>query len=253
MLRKAIVRKPCKNLIKGITSAELGVPNHELAIHQHQKYVEALIRCGLKVTVLPEDENYPDSTFIEDTAIVTEKCAVIALPGAKSRKGEIIDIKNVLKRNFSVIEKIENPGTLEGGDVLRVGNHFYIGLSERTNDEGAAQLITILNKYGFSGSVILLSEFLHLKSGAAYIENNNLLLAGELLDSEEFKGFNIIRIDDDECYAANSVWINGSVIVPQGNNKTSQKIKNLGYNLIELELSEFRKLDGGASCLSLRF
>jgi dimethylargininase len=253
MFTNAIVRTPSKSFVNGITTANLGLPDYNLAIKQHQDYINALIKCGLKVKVLPADEEYPDSTFVEDTALLTKKCAIISNPGAPTRKGEILEMKQVLKSYYSAIEKIENPGTVEPGDIMMVGDHFYIGLSERTNEDGAAQMITILNKYGFSGSAILMNDMLHLKTGVAYLENNNLLAFGEFLGEEEFKNFNIIEIAPEESYAANCIWVNNYVLVPKGFPKTRDKIIDAGYSIIEVDVSEFRKLDGGLSCLSLRF
>ncbi|MCB0744518.1 MAG: N(G),N(G)-dimethylarginine dimethylaminohydrolase [Ignavibacteriae bacterium] len=253
MFTNAIVRTPSKSFVNGITTANLGLPDYNLAIKQHQDYINALIMCGLKVKVLPADEEYPDSTFVEDTALLTKKCAIISNPGAPTRKGEIKEMKQVLKSYYSKIEKIKNPGTVEPGDIMMVGDHFYIGLSERTNKDGAAQMISSLNKYGYSGSTIFMKDMLHLKTGVAYLENNNLLAYGEFLKEDEFRNFNIIEIDEDESYAANCIWVNNYVIVPKGFPKTRDKIVDAGYSIIEVDVSEFRKLDGGLSCLSLRF
>lgn len=253
MFTKAIVRTPSKSMVNGLSTAKLGLPDYEIALKQHKEYINALIKCGLKVTVLPADEDYPDSTFVEDTALLTKKCAIITNPGASSRKGEVVEMKRELKRFYSHIEGIETPGTVEAGDIMMVGDHFYIGLSERTNDDGAAQMIALLNKYGYSGSAIFMSDMLHLKTGVAYLENNNLLAFGEFLTEDEFRNFNIIEIDEDESYAANCIWVNKYVIVPKGFPKTRNKIADAGYAIIELDVSEFRKLDGGLSCLSLRF
>lgn len=253
MFTKAIVRTPCKNLVNGLTSAKLGKPDYFIALEQHKKYIEALRKCGLDVTVLEADENYPDSTFVEDAALLTPFCAIITNPAILSRKGEIIELSQVVKNFYSNAEAIEAPGTLEGGDVMIAGNHYYIGLSERTNLQGAGQLIEILNKYGLTGSTISLELALHLKSGVSYIENNNLLVIGEFENKPEFQSFNLIHVNDDESYAANSLWINNNVLVPKGFPITKKKIELLGYTIIEVDVSEFRKLDGGLSCLSLRF
>ena len=175
MFTKAIVREPCKNIVNGITSADLGIPDYIKAMAQHKQYVNALIKCGLDVIILKPDEKYPDSTFIEDTALLTPKCAIIMRPGAKSRRGETEAVFDLLKTHFSIIEEIKPPGTIEGGDIMMVRSHYYIGISGRTNKDGANQLIKILNKYGLNGSTIKLSNILHLKTGLAYLENNNLL------------------------------------------------------------------------------
>ncbi len=253
MFAKAIVQTPCKNMMFGLTSTNLGLPNYSLALHQHHEYIEALIECGLDVTVLNADENYPDSVFVEDTALLTPPCAIITNPGAHSRKGETFEMSKTLNRFYSTVESIEDPGTLDAGDVMMVGKHFYIGLSERTNETGADQLTSFLNKYGMTASTISLEKSLHLKTGVSYLEHNNLLATGEFLSKSEFQHFNLIEIDDDECYAANCVWINDKVLVPKGFSETKMKIEEFGYTTIAVDVSEFQKLDGGLSCLSLRF
>ena len=253
MFTKAIVRIPCKNLVNGLTTANLGKPDYDLAIIQHQKYIQALKHCWLEVITLEANETYPDSTFVEDTALLTPHCAIITNPGASSRKGEILAMKKVLLDQYGMVEEIKDPGTMEAGDVMMVGGHYYIGLSERTNSLGANQLMAILNSYGMTGSAVTLEQGLHLKSGVSYLENNNLLVTTAFMDKPEFQKFNQIIVDEDESYAANSLWINGNVLVPKGFPKTNKKIEANGYKTISVDVSEFRKLDGGLSCLSLRF
>jgi len=253
MFTKAIVRKPCRNFIKGLSTANLGEPNYYKAMKQHRFYVEALQSCGLDVHILEADENYPDSVFVEDAALLTKNCAIITNPGANSRRGEIAEMEKVVEKFYTNIEKIINPGTVEAGDIMMVGDHFYIGLSDRTNLDGAKQMISILEKNGLTGSTVELSEMLHLKTGLSYLENNNMLVSGEFEQHPEFEKFNRLIISEEEMYAANSLWINNKVIVPQGNPKTKKMIENAGYEVISLDMSEFRKLDGGLSCLSLRF
>jgi len=253
MFRNAIVRIPCQAIINGLTSSDLGKPDYERALVQHSDYIRLLRELGLKVNILKEEELFPDSTFIEDVAICTPELAIITNPGAESRRGEIGGMRQVLATYFENIEQIVHTGTLEGGDILMVNSHFFIGISERTNNKGADQLIEILEKYGMTGSKIHLKKMLHLKTGVSFLGNNNLLVSGELKSCEEFARFNRIEIDKDESYAANSLWINGMVMVPMGFPKTKKKIENAGYTAIEVDVSEFRKVDGGLSCLSLRF
>ena len=253
MFKNAIVRKPGRSLVNGLTGANLGPPDYNKAVEQHAGYVKALKDCGLTVRVLEADENFPDSTFVEDVALLTPRCAIITNPGAPSRRGEISGIKNIIRDYYKDVEEILSPGTLEAGDIMMVGSHFYIGLSERTNAAGAEQLIYILNKYKMTGSVVKLEKVLHLKTGLAYLENNNLIACGEFLSHPEFQKFNIIEIPEDESYAANCVWINGKVLIPEGYPRAKEKIIEAGYSVIEVDVSEFRKLDGGLSCLSLRF
>ena len=154
MFKIAIVRKPGKSMLKGLTTAELGLPDYENALVQHAEYIKVLKECGLEVMVLEEDEKHPDSTFVEDTALLTRECAIITNPGALSRRGEIIEIKNVLKEYYSNIEEVQEPGTADAGDIIMVGSHFYIGLSERTNEKGAEQVVDYLEKYGMRGSTV---------------------------------------------------------------------------------------------------
>lgn len=210
-------------MVKGITSANLGVPDYEKALIQHKKYVESLEMCGLKVKVLNALNNFPDSVFIEDVSLCTPHCAIVTNPGAESRNGEIAEMKQVLSDYFKNIEEIKFPGTLDGGDVMMVGDHYYIGISARTNDNGAGQLISILEKYGMTGSKVAMSEMLHLKTGINYLENNNVLAAGEFVENPLFRNFNKTVIDSNEAYAANSLWINNTVLVPKGFPNTLKK------------------------------
>jgi dimethylargininase len=253
MFSKAIVRKPGKSFINCITSSNLGVPDYYKAVEQHATYVTALKKCGLEVIELPADENFPDSTFVEDPALLTSHCAIITNPGAPSRRGEIIGIKKALKDFYPDISEIISPGHVEAGDIMMVGDHYYIGLSARTNLSGAEQIIEILNKHGMSGSCITLEKVLHLKTGVSYLENNTLAACGEFLNKAEFASFSKIEIPEKESYATNCVWINGNVLVARGYPLTKQKIEKAGYPVLEVDVSEFRKADGGLSCLSLRF
>ncbi|CAF1541227.1 unnamed protein product, partial [Didymodactylos carnosus] len=176
-----VCRTPCSQIVNGITSANLGKPIYKELLDQHNSYIRALQTCEVDITILPSLEDYPDSVFVEDVTLCTPKCAIVTLPGADSRCGEASLMTPVLRRFYEHIECIQAPGTLDAGDVMMVGDHYYIGASTRTNAEGAAQLIAILNKYGMTGSVVKLEKGLHLKTGLTYLENNNLLAAGEFI------------------------------------------------------------------------
>ena len=253
MFKNAIVRKPCPEIIEGLTSVSLGLPDYNKALNQHEKYVDELIACGLEVKILEADSRFPDSVFVEDVALCTSECAIITNPGAPSRNGEKLEMNTVLQSFYKHIESINAPGTLDAGDVMMVGKHFYIGISERTNIQGADHLVRILKRYGMTGSAVPLYEMLHLKSGLSYLEQNHLLISGEFIKHPAFQGFQKIEVDPDESYAANSLWVNSTVLVPAGFPKTRKKIEQAGYKTKVLDVSEFRKLDGGLSCLSLRF
>jgi dimethylargininase len=252
MFTRAIVREVPETIAAGITSADLGKPDYERACEQHDSYVGALERCGLEVTVLGADERYPDSVFIEDTAVVTDRCAILARPGAPARRGEVRAVGEALSKHYENIERIVSPGTLDGGDVLQVGDHFYIGLTRRTNREGAEQLSALLQRYGFGASLVDVGRFLHLKTGVAYLGGNDLVVAGELVENYGFDGFDKLVVAPEEEYCVNCILVEDLVLVAGGYEETKKKIAGRGYEVIELEMSEFRKVDGGLSCLSLR-
>lgn len=257
MFTRAITRKPCKKLIDGISTGQFcdGTPDYDAAVKQHDIYVATLRKLGLDVTELEADERFPDSCFVEDPAVVMERCAVITNPATDSRNGEKHEIIDAIKKFYSddQIFHIEAPGTMEGGDVMRVGDHFYVGLSDRTNEEGARQFNDIVTKFGYTSSTIPVTEGLHLKDFVIYLENNNMLVTSVMNERPEFKDFNRFVIDPDELYAINSMNINGTVLVPDGYPKTKKIIEDLGYPIILMDTNEFKKIDGSLTCLSLRF
>jgi len=252
MIQRAITRKPCSNFAQGITTAQLGQPDFLRALRQYSDYVNALKSCGLEVTQLEADESFPDSCFVEDVAVVTDEVAVITNPGAVSRKGEIQGIIPVLEK-IRELSYIQSPGTLEGGDVMQIEKHFYVGLTHRTNEVGAHQLGSILSPFGYSYSAIPVGSALHLKTAVNYIVNNILLASKEFILHPAFKHFHVIEVEDDELYAANCLLINDTLIIPGGFGKIKSALMELNYHMIELDMSEFEKMDGGLTCLSLRF
>ena len=192
---------------------------------------------------------------MEDPAVLTAKCAIITNPGAPARNGEKDEILTAVRRYYPEdrIERIRVPGTLEGGDVMMVGDHFYVGRSERTNAEGIRQFREILLKYGMDCTEIELREVLHLKTGVNYLEDHTLLVSGEFIGKPEFADFRKVVIPEEEAYGANCIWVNGTVIIPEGYPVVLSSVRALGYPTLTVDTSEFRKLDGGLSCLSLRF
>jgi len=252
LFSRAIVRLPGPDAGRGLTTAGLGSPDRSLLLEQHASYVRTLRGLGLEVIVLDPAPGFPDAYFVEDTAVVLPELAVLAHPGAPSRRGEAPLIEPVLARYRKVI-RVEPPGTLDGGDVLAVGSRFFIGLSARTNMEGAEQLGRILAGQGFSWSPVAVAGGLHLKSGVCALGDETLVIAGWLADNEAFRGDRKIVLPPGEEYAANSLWVNGSVLIPAGFPSVRRKLARLGWPVIELETSEFRKMDGGLTCLSLRF
>ena len=256
MLTKAIIKAPCSNFAAGLTSVDLGLPDFERALEQHDAYCKALQSCGLEIIRLAPDKEHPDSTFVEDTAVLTPHGAIITRPGAASRQGETTSIEPVLREHFADVQFIREPGTVDGGDVCEVGEHFLIGISERTNEEGAKQLARLLESFGYSSSLIDIrgtSNILHLKSGLAYLGGKLLLVIEAFREEEEFCPYELLFANYPEEYAANCLLVNGKVLIAAGFEDTKWKLEYLGYQTIALDMSEFQKMDGGLSCLSLRF
>lgn len=256
MFTKAIVRPPCASFAAGLTSVDLGTPGLELVLQQHEAYCHTLEACGLSVIRLAPDERYPDSTFVEDTAVLTGNGAVVARPGAASRLGETEAIERVLSQHFERLRAIREPGTVDGGDVCEAGGHFFIGVSRRTNEAGAQQLAAFLEEFGYSSTLIdirNLSNILHLKSGLAYLGGNRMLVSDEVQNLNSFAGYELIHVRPEEAYAANCVLINDRVLIASGFPELPRQLDQLNYETFVLDMSEFQKMDGGLSCLSLRF
>ncbi|MDC0336314.1 arginine deiminase family protein [Pseudodesulfovibrio sp.] len=252
MFTHAITRRPSPEMVDGITTSELGRPDYTLALKQHDAYCQALTVLGLDVTVLPPEPGFPDCCFVEDTAVVCEHVAVIAPLGAPSRQGEQESIAPVLAK-CKPTTRVTPPATFEGGDVLQVDTTFYIGLSERTNQAGAEALGAAVAAHGYAWKVMDCGPSLHFKTDVNFIGNNTLLVSPFFEKAPDLAEFKRIVVEDDEAYARNCLHINGTTIVPAGFPKTLEKVKALGLPVIELDVSEYRKLDGGLTCLSLRF
>lgn len=276
LFTKAIVRPPAANFCEGLTTAALGVPDYHLALEQHEIYCRALESCGLELIKLPADERYPDSCFVEDAAVIIPNLktaikkqadedvrapggqrALITRPGAVSRQGEVDTIREVLAPIFPSISEIQAAGTLDGGDVCDAGSHFFIGISERTNEHGARQLAKILASNGFTYDLVDIrgvNGLLHLKSGVACLGSSTLIVTEALANLKQFRRHDLIQVDPGEEYAANCIEVNGLVLVAAGYSYLKAKLRDeLDFETVSLEMSEFQKMDGGLSCLSLRW
>ncbi len=253
MFTHAIVRRPCENFSAGLRTTNRSQPaDYELMLEQHQAYLQALSDAGLEVIVLDAQPDFPDAHFVEDTAVVTSDIAVITIPGAEARRGEEATIAPVLAE-YRRIECITPPGTLDGGDVLQVGNHFFIGLSERTNLQGAEQLARILESRGHTWTKVRVGDGLHFKSSVNYVGQNSLIVNPEFSALDQLDAFNLILTDRTESYAANTLLVNDYLLMPTGYPKTRKQLIPLNLRIVELEVSEVRKMDGGLTCMSLRF
>lgn len=256
MFTKAIVRIPAANFADGLTTVDMGIPDYDKTIKQHQAYCEALKLCGLALTHLDADPAHPDSTFVEDVAILTKHGAILTLPGAESRAGEVENIKNAVLKFYPECTEISSPGTLDGGDICEAGDHFIIGISLRTNLAGANQLASWLATHGYTSDFVDICEvpgILHLKSGISYIGDNRMVVIDALAKHPAFERFELIRVEAEEDYAANCVRVNEHVLMASGFPLLQNTLENLGYLIIALDMSEYQKMDGGLSCLSLRF
>jgi dimethylargininase len=253
---RALVRPPAHTYAAGITSAGLGAPDLALALEQHEAYCRTLERFGLTLVRLEPDPHFPDSTFVEDTSVITSGGAMLTRPGAASRSGEVTAVAEALRRWHTEQAEIASPGTVDGGDVCEAGDHFFIGLSRRTNQEGADQLARWLARQGFDSSLVDVSGLpglLHLKSGLSWLGGRRLMAARDLGGHREFQGWEVIPAPEDEGYAANCIRIDEAVLVAQGYPATKEILVGLGLEVVTLDMSEYRKMDGGLSCLSLRW
>jgi dimethylargininase len=253
---RAIVRIPGQSYADGLTTADEGRPDFHLACVQHARYCQALRDCGLELTVLPADEAQPDGTFVEDTAVIAGRVAIITRPGAPSRRGEVPAITAALLAFLPVLGTVKAPGTLDGGDVCQADGHFFIGLSARTNAAGAAQLVALLAQHGYTASTVDIRAqraLLHLKSGLSYLGGRRFVALPGVPRLAGMAGYEFIETASGESYAANCVRVNDTVLVAEGYPQLAARLDELGYAVRRLEMSEFRKMDGGLSCLSLRF
>jgi dimethylargininase len=255
-LRHAIVRPPPENFAQGLTTVDLGRPAVPEALEEHERYCEALARCGLSLTRLPADPRHPDSTFVEDAAVLTRGGAILTRPGAESRTGEVEAIEEALAPFFPGFRRIEAPGRLDGGDVCEAGDHFFVGISRRTNPEGARQLERLLSEDGFTCALVDIREtegILHLKSGIAWLGDRTLVVIDSLAGDAAFRDWERVPVVPAEDYAANCLRVNDAVLFARGFPLLEHQLSERGYRLDVLPMSEFQKMDGGLSCLSLRF
>ena len=249
--RLAILRQPGSNFALGITTSKEADPDFKRMKQQHQAYTELLRLRGLEIVLLEALDDYPDSYFVEDVAVVMPELAVISRPGAASRRGEIAEIEPVLAQ-FRPISHIQSPGTLDGGDVLMVEKHFFVGVSDRTNEQGAEQFGHLVADLGYTWDPIAVSSGLHLKSSVNYVGKNTLIITADIAGRQEFQDFQKIVLPDDEQEAANTLFLNGVLLMPTNFPRTKELLTSLDLEIVEIDVSEARKMDGGLTCMSLR-
>jgi dimethylargininase len=226
--------------------------NYNQAVRQHEQYCALLRDCGLQVVELSVNRSYPDSTFIEDTAVVVDELAVMASMGVESRRGEMRNVESVLA-SYRDISHIQLPATLEGGDVLRIEKRIFVGISPRTNLAGADSLGRILEPSGYQVIPVTVNGCLHLKSACIAIDDHTLLVNPRWLDLQPLRDFRIIPVPEDEPAAVNSLRINNTICMHSGFPKTAELLVNLGFSLKAIDISELLKAEAGMTCSSIIF
>jgi dimethylargininase len=224
----------------------------ELARAQHRQYEAALRELGCEVISLPPEPDLPDSVFVEDVALVFDEIAIITRPGADSRKPETESIARALAP-YRMLRTIEAPGALDGGDVLRVGQTVYVGLSSRSNQSGVEQTQEFLAPYGYTVTGVEVTGCLHLKSAVTQVSEDTLLINPAWVARSIFGDMKFIEVDESEPSAANAVWINDAVIYPAGFPKTRRRLEEAGLNLKIVDATEVAKAEGAVTCCSLIF
>lgn len=217
---------------------------------QHAGYEQALRRAGCRVERLPAEPDLPDSVFVEDAAVVFEEIAVITLPGARSRRGETESIAKALAPHRH-LASIEPPGTLDGGDVLRVGKVVYVGRSSRSNREGSKQLRALLAPFGYRVVEVEFSGCLHLKSAATRVAEAAVLINPDWVDRRVFSGLEVLTVDSSEPAAANALEIETAVIFPASHPRTLARLRSADLDVRPVEVSELLKAEAGVTCCSL--
>ena len=250
--KNALVRKPSKSIIKAISSNNIN-PNYQKICKEHSKYIEALISTKINIHILDELEIFPDSMFVEDPALVYKDNCILLRPGLKSRFGESLALLKDIRKYFKEILFTEN-GKIEGGDILRIHDHFIIGLSDRTDKIGAENLSNILKSLGASVSISYTpKDILHFKSECSLIDKNTILLTKKMFRLDLFnKKYNLIEVPEGEEIVANSLRINDHLLMPKGFKKTEELLSKL-YDIILLDVNEISKVDAGLSCMSIRW
>lgn len=259
MIKHALVRPPGVSFARAISTSGAAI-NVALAQAQHAEYCQALAAAGVQVEVLPPDERYPDSCFMQDPALVIEGVAIIARPAAASRQGEEAAAAEALTGRFP-LARIVPPGTLEGGDVLILPDRVVVGRSGRTNRAGIAQLALALataeNPRQATGAAPLpvlevpVDGYLHLLSAVTHLGEGRLLAVEGFAILPALAGFAVLRVPAEEAYACNALGIGEKVILPAGYPKAATMLRAHGFDVLPVPTTEFAKADGGVTCLAL--
>ena len=222
------------------------------ARRQHSEYKQCLRELGCHVISLPTDAELPDAVFVEDTAIVLDELSVITRPGAVSRRGETAGVRDFLKA-YRKLHTLEDPATLDGGDVVRIGKTLFVGLSSRTNGEGVDQITAAVGAAGYKVKTVDVRNGLHLKSAVTRLAEKLILVNPEWIDPAQFGNLEVIEVDFSEPYAANALRVRDRIVYPTQHRKTTARLKSRGLKIRPVDMSEFLKAEGGVSCGSIVF
>jgi len=226
--------------------------NVDLAREQHRRYEESLAALGCEVQRLPAEPDLPDAVFVEDIAIVLDELAIVTRPGSESRRAERPSVAEGLAP-YRRSERIEAPGTLDGGDVLRTGRTIFVGRSTRTNDAGIEQLRAFSEPLGYTVEPVDVTGCLHLKSAVTAVDNDTVLINRAWIDPTPFARFDCIDVDPSEPHAANALWVGGAAVYPSAHPGTRKRLEDRGIVVKAVDVSELAKAEGGVTCCSLIF
>ncbi len=250
---RALVRAPSKSVTQGLRAHGGEGPTYQGVLREHRAYVAALAEAGVAVEILPALEEFPDSVFIEDPALVFPEGAILLRPGAPSRLGEAQALATELMTRFEDAQALD-AGFVDGGDVINLGDRILIGVSSRTDEEGADRLIALLAKFGRKAeAVVTPSGVLHFKSDCALIDHETVLSTPRLAASGVFEGLRVIETAPGEEPAANALRINGDLLFAAGYPRTAEKLERAGIRIVPLAATEIARIDAGLSCMSLRW
>lgn len=250
----AVTREPSASITEGLRAVDIGTPSLELFQQHHADYVAALKSTGAKVTVLGALDEFPDSTFIEDAALCLPEVAITMRPGAPSRLGEAETVRQVLSELYPEVLAIDGPGFIDGGDILVTEREILIGTSARTDSAGINELRGKVAPWGYKVRELQTPEgVLHFKTDCSLLDEDTILSTMRLAESGCFEGYKVVLIPEGEEAGANAIRFNNLVVLPDGFPKTEQLLRDAGYTIRKVVNTEAAKLDGGMSCLSLRF
>ena len=251
---RAITRLPSKSIVDGLRAEDIGDPDLDQMLDDHAHYVATLKQAGATVTELPALEGYPDSVFVEDVALCLPQGAILMRPGAPTRAGEVAQMAPVLRDYFEQVAEIQGPGFIEGGDILVTSKEILVGRSSRTDAAGIAELATIVAEWGYAlREVVTPAGVLHFKTDCSLLDAETILSTKRLAANGCFEGYRVIHTAEGEEAAANAIRYNHMVLLPAGFARTRERLAEHGYEVHEINNSECARLDGGMSCLSLRF